>query len=76
MMACSIAFVQDLTDVTLACDDSVVKALSLFVQDQGVPRYGAAMFYPNADRMQSPARQSTPIPSFQAHSRQVILTVS
>ena len=54
----------------------LLKLYLLFVQDQGVPRYGAAMFYPNADRMQSPARQSPPIPSFQAHSRQVILTVS
>ena len=54
----------------------LLKLYLLFVQDQGVPRCGAAMFYPNADRMQSPARQSPPIPSFQAHSRQVILTVS
>ena len=54
----------------------LLKLYLLFVQDQGVPRYGAAMFYPNADRMQSPARQSPPIPGFQAHSRQVILTVS
>ena len=50
----------------------VVRVLSLIFQGPSNP----ALVYPNADRMQSPARQSPPFARFPGHSRQVILVHS